>query len=84
MDEKTTTDRTLKYLSLMAREYPTIPTVCSEIINLQAICNLPKATEHFLSDIHGEHVAFLHVINNASGAIRDKIEIGRASCRERV
>ena len=74
MDEKTTTDRTLKYLSLMAREYPTIPTVCSEIINLQAICNLPKATEHFLSDIHGEHVAFLHVINNASGAIRDKIE----------
>ncbi|MBQ3551962.1 MAG: fructose-1,6-bisphosphatase [Clostridia bacterium] len=67
--------RSLKYLSLIAREYPTIQTVSSEIINLRAICNLPKGTEHFMSDIHGEHTAFLHVINNASGAIRDKIEL---------
>ncbi|MDO4567320.1 MAG: fructose-1,6-bisphosphatase [Clostridia bacterium] len=74
MEERPAEGKTPKHLTLMAREYPTIPTVCSEIINLQAICNLPKATEHFLSDIHGEHAAFLHVINNASGAIRDKIE----------
>ena len=67
--------QSVRYLSLMAREYPTIQAVSSEIINLQAICNLPKSTEHFMSDIHGEHEAFLHIINNASGAIRDKIEL---------
>lgn len=75
MDQQRINGRSVRYLSLMAREYPSIQTVSSEIINLQAICNLPKGTEHFMSDIHGEHEAFLHITNNASGAIRDKIEL---------
>lgn len=74
MEDVRVAGRSIRYLSLMAREYPTIQAVSSEIINLQAICNLPKATEHFMSDIHGEHEAFLHITNNASGAIRDRIE----------
>ena len=75
MEDVRVAGRSIRYLSLMAREYPTIQAVSSEIINLQAICNLPKATEHFMSDIHGEHEAFLHITNNASGAIRDRIEM---------
>lgn len=75
MDQQRINGRSVRYLSLMAREYPSIQAVSSEIINLQAICNLPKGTEHFMSDIHGEHEAFLHITNNASGAIRDKIEL---------
>lgn len=62
----------LKYLSLLAREYPNIAAVSSEIINLSAILNLPKGTEHFLSDLHGEHEAFLHMLRNASGVVRAK------------
>ena len=50
----------LHYLNLLAREFPTPRAVCAEIINLNAILNLPKGTEHFMSDIHGEHEAFLH------------------------
>jgi fructose-1,6-bisphosphatase-3 len=64
----------LKYLKLLSNQYPTIAAACTEIINLQAILNLPKGTEHFLSDIHGEYEAFNHVIRNASGQIKRKIE----------
>ncbi|MBE5812790.1 MAG: fructose-1,6-bisphosphatase [Clostridiales bacterium] len=63
-----------RFLQQLAKEYPTIQSVCTEIINLQAIMNLPKGTEHFISDIHGEYVAFNHLLNTASGVIREKIE----------
>ncbi len=63
----------LRYLKLLARQYPTIADACTEVINLQAILNLPKGTEHFLSDIHGESEAFNHVLKNASGVIKRKI-----------
>ena len=59
----------LRYLTLLARSFPTVADASTEIINLEAILNLPKRTEHFLSDIHGEHQAFNHVLKNASGAI---------------
>ena len=65
----------LKYLKLLAREYPTIEQVSTEIINLEAILCLPKATEHFISDIHGEYAAFQHMLKNASGVVREKVEI---------
>ena len=77
MEPQTVTDqvrKNLKYLSLLAREYPTIAAACSEIINLQAILRLPKGTEHFMSDLHGENEAFLHILNSASGVIREKID----------
>ena len=64
-----------KYLSLLAKEYPSIPAVCREIINLQAILNLPKGTEHFMSDLHGEYEAFHHILNNAAGVIREKVDM---------
>ncbi len=65
--------RDKKYLSLLAQSFPTIAQASSEIINLQAILHLPKGTEHFLADIHGEHQAFLHVLKNASGNIKRKV-----------
>ncbi|WP_066645328.1 fructose-1,6-bisphosphatase [Christensenella timonensis] len=65
----------LKYLELLSEQYPTIQSACTEIINLQAILNLPKGTEHFVSDIHGEAEAFTHILNNASGVIREKVDI---------
>lgn len=64
----------LKYLKLLSKQYPTIATASTEIINLEAILNLPKGTEHFLSDIHGEYEPFVHVLKNASGMIKGKIE----------
>ncbi len=64
----------LEYLELLSKDYPTIRAVSTEIINLQAILNLPKGTEHFVSDLHGEHEAFLHVLRNASGVIKTKID----------
>lgn len=64
----------LKYLGLLAKQYPTIQSVCTEIINLRAILNLPKGTEHFLSDLHGEYEAFTHILNNCSGVIREKVD----------
>lgn len=64
----------LKYLKLLSRSYPNINEACTEIINLQAILNLPKGTEHFVSDIHGEYEAFNHVLKNASGVIKNYIE----------
>ena len=62
-----------KYLSLLAKQYPNISSASTEIINLQAILNLPKGTEHFISDIHGEYEAFSHVLRNASGVIKNHI-----------
>jgi fructose-1,6-bisphosphatase-3 len=64
----------LKYLNLLADKFPTIQSASSEIINLEAIMNLPKGTEHFLSDIHGEYDIFSHVLRNGSGVVRQKIE----------
>jgi len=63
-----------KYLALLAKQYPTIQSVCTEIINLRAVLNLPKGTEHFLSDLHGEYEAFTHILNNCSGVIREKAD----------
>lgn len=65
--------RGLAYLKLMAREYPTIKAASSEIINLTAIQGLPKGTEYFFSDLHGEYEAFVHLLKSASGVIREKI-----------
>ncbi len=67
----TTTE--LKYLNLLGSQFPNRAAVASEIINLEAILNLPKGTEHFLADIHGEYEAFIHVLKNASGNIRIKV-----------
>lgn len=72
MKAKTTTPD-LKYLQLLAQTYPSIRAASTEIINLEAILNLPKGTEHFMADIHGENAAFLHVLKNASGNIRRKV-----------
>ena len=63
----------LKYLERLSQLYPTIAKASTEIINLQAILNLPKGTEHFLTDIHGEYEAFSHVLKNGSGSVRRKI-----------
>ena len=67
------TQERLRYLSLLAKQYPTVQAASTEIIRLQAILNLPKGTEHFMSDIHGEHEAFLHILNSSSGEVRAKI-----------
>lgn len=64
----------LKYLKLLSKQFPTIAEASTEIINLKAILNLPKGTEHFLTDIHGEYEAFNHVLKNGSGVIKRKIE----------
>ena len=64
----------LRYLQLLSNNFPTISDACTEIINLEAILNLPKGTEHFLTDIHGEYEAFLHVLKNASGTVRRKVD----------
>lgn len=64
----------LRYLKLLARDFPTISSVTTEIINLEAILHLPKPTEHFLADLHGENEAFQHVLRNASGNIKRKVK----------
>lgn len=66
--------RDIDYLNLLSRQFPNIASASTEIINLSAILNLPKGTEHYISDIHGENESFNHVIRNASGVIRTKIE----------
>ena len=71
--QQTFTQERLRYLSLLARQYPTVQSASTEIIRLQAILHLPKGTEHFMSDIHGEHEAFLHILNSSSGEVRAKI-----------
>ena len=71
------TDRTpqdLKYLRLLARQFPTQQAAFTEIINLSAILNLPKGTEHFMSDLHGEYEAFMHILNNCSGVVREHVD----------
>ncbi|MCH5253581.1 MAG: fructose-1,6-bisphosphatase [Lachnospiraceae bacterium] len=63
-----------RYLKSLAKQYPTIASASTEIINLQAILNLPKGTEHFMTDIHGEYEQFNHVLKNGSGSVRRKID----------
>ena len=63
----------MKYLRLLSGNFPTIASASTEIINLAAILNLPKGTEHFLADLHGEYEAFQHVLRNASGAVKRKV-----------
>lgn len=72
MTEKTVSDK-MKYMRLLAEKYPTQRAVTREIINLTAILSLPKGTEHFMSDLHGEYEAFCHILNNCSGVIREKV-----------
>ena len=64
----------LKYLNRLAKDYPNIMAASAEIINLKAILALPKGTEYFLSDLHGEHEAFIHMLKSASGTIKGKID----------
>ena len=72
-----------RYLNLLSHTYPTVADASAEIINLEAILNLPKGTEHFLADLHGEHEAFIHVLKNASGNIKRKVgEIFGTTIRE--
>ncbi len=66
-------EKDLHYLELLSQSFPTVADASTEIINLSAILNLPKGTEHFLADIHGEHQAFLHILKNASGNIKRKV-----------
>ncbi|MBR6736213.1 MAG: fructose-1,6-bisphosphatase [Oscillospiraceae bacterium] len=61
-------------LKMMSKQFPTVQSVCTEIINLEAILALPKGTEHFISDLHGEYEAVTHILNNASGIIKEKID----------
>lgn len=63
-----------KYLELLAKDYPNVDSVASEMVNLSAIRSLPKGTEYFFSDLHGEYEAFLHMIKSASGIIKIKID----------
>ncbi len=73
----------LRYLQLLAKSFPTVAAASTEIINLEAILNLPKGTEHFLTDIHGEYEAFQHVLKNASGTVKRKVnEIFGTTLRE--
>ena len=74
MDKRSFTSEQLHYLRLLSRQYPTVQAAGTEIIRLQAILNLPKPTEHFMSDIHGEHEAFLHILNSGSGEVKEKLE----------
>lgn len=67
-------ETSLKYLELLSEKFPTQQAAFSEIINLQAILNLPKGTEHFMSDVHGEYEAFLHILNNCSGVVREHVD----------
>ena len=64
----------LHYLKMLAKQFPNVQAASTEIINLQAILNLPKGTEHFISDVHGEHEAFQHILASASGVVREKVE----------
>lgn len=70
---KETIESNLRYLQLLAKSFPNVAEASTEIINLEAILNLPKGTEHFLTDIHGEYEAFRHVLKNASGAVKRKV-----------
>ena len=71
---KTMDELELKYIKSLAKQYPTIAAASTEIVNLSSIMNLPKGTEHFLTDIHGEYEQFNHVLKNGSGSVRRKID----------
>ena len=71
---RTYTETDLRYLKMLARMFPTVRAAATEIINLNAILNLPKGCEHFISDVHGEHEAFLHILNSCSGVIRERLD----------
>ena len=77
-------DLQTRYLERLAELYPTVAAASTEVINLEAILNLPKGTEHFLTDIHGEAEAFSHVLKNGSGSVRRKVNdvFGNTLCRE--
>lgn len=76
-------EKDMRYLQLLSDSFPTIASASTEIINLEAISNLPKGTEHFISDLHGEYEAFIHVLKNASGNIKRKVnEIFGLTMRE--
>ena len=66
--------RDVAYLQLLAREFPSVKEATGEIVNLMAICSLPKGTEYFFSDLHGEYEAFIHLLRSSSGIIREKIK----------
>ena len=73
----------IRYLELLSHDFPSLAAASTEIINLEAILNLPKGTEHFLADLHGEYEAFQHVLKNASGTVRRKVnEIFGQTLRE--
>ena len=74
MAQVDTSAQTLKYLHLLSRQFPNQQAAFTEIINLQAILNLPKGTEHFMSDLHGEYEAFMHILNNCSGVVREHVD----------
>ncbi len=74
MGKNTYSEDELKYLNLLSQKFPTVQAACTEIINLESILNLPKGSEHFLTDIHGEYETFSHVLRNASGMVRKKID----------
>ena len=67
----------IDYLTLLSQQYPTVKAASTEIIRLQSRQKLPKLTEHFMSDIHGEYESFLHILKNASGVIKDKFTVVR-------
>ena len=71
---KKLTGEELRYLRMLAHQYPTVEAASTEIINLRAILNLPKGCEHFISDVHGEHEAFLHILNSCSGVVRERLD----------
>ena len=71
---KTFTPEQLRFLKLLSVQYPTVQAAGAEIIKLKTILNLPKGTEHFMSDIHGEYEAFLHILNSGSGEVRNKLD----------
>ena len=71
---RTYTPEELRYLKMLSRQYPTVRAAGTEIINLQAILNLPKGCEHFISDVHGEYEAFLHILNSCSGVVRERLD----------
>ncbi len=66
-------DLTREYLELLSEKYPNEPAVCSELIKLRSVLSLPKGTEHFISDLHGEYAAVRHILNNCSGVILEKV-----------
>ena len=73
MTKKEQKEAELRFLKLLSHNFPDVATASTEIINLSAILNLPKGTEHFLADLHGEYKAFQHVLRNASGTIKRKV-----------